>query len=93
MVLNLNLYTIDTGRLIRVNILNPGIGFVEFPQIFINSNTGVNANIIPVFNITRLTENEDGDVLPEIPQGTPLISVVDCVGIQASKKSLDIVPQ
>ena len=83
----------DTGRLIRVNILNPGIGFVEFPQIFINSNTGVNANIIPVFNITRLTENEDGDVLPEIPQGTPLISVVDCVGVQASKKSLDIVPQ
>lgn len=83
----------ETGRLIRVNILNPGIGFVEFPQIFINSNTGVNANIIPVFNITRLTENEDGDVLPEIPQGTPLISVVDCVGIQASKKSLENVPQ
>jgi hypothetical protein len=83
----------DTGRLIRVNILNPGIGFVEFPQIFINSNTGVNANIIPIFNITRLTENEDGDALPEIPQGTPLISVVDCVGIQETRKKLEIIPQ
>ena len=83
----------DTGRLIRVNILNPGIGFVEFPQIFINSNTGVNANIIPIFNITRLTENEDGDALPEIPQGTPLISVVDCVGIQETRKELEIIPQ
>jgi hypothetical protein len=83
----------DTGRLIRVNILNPGIGFVEFPQIFINSNTGVNANIIPIFNITRLTENEDGDVLPEIPQGTPLISVVDCVGIQETRKKLEIIPR
>ena len=83
----------DTGRLIRVNILNPGIGFVEFPRIFINSNTGVNANIIPIFNITRLNENEDGDVLPEIPQGTPLISVVDCVGIQESKKELEIIPR
>ena len=83
----------DTGRLIRVNILNPGIGFLEFPQIFINSNTGVNANIIPVFNIIRLTENGDGDVLPEIPQGTPLINVVDCVGVQPPKKEFDVVPQ
>lgn len=66
------------GRLVDVAVVNPGIGFTEIPKIYINSEQGVNAHMVPVFNIIRigdLPENQD-----VVPPGTPIISVVDCVG-------------
>ncbi len=68
----------DQGRLISVNIDKPGIGFTDFPEIFIESDSGFNAQIIPIFGVIRVGDlPEDQDIIPE---GTPLINVVDCVG-------------
>ncbi len=63
------------GQLTGVNVIKPGIGFTEFPTIVVNSNTGFNANMVPVFDIIRVNENPD-----EVPFGTSLIEVIDCVG-------------
>ena len=64
------------GKVTKVNILNPGLGFTDIPEIGIISNTGYNARFRPVFNIRRLSD-EDFETLPA---GTDIISVVDCVG-------------
>ena len=66
---------INDGQLVGGNVVQPGIGFTEIPRIVVNSNTGFNANAVPVFKVIRLDETPD-----EIPLGTPLIEVVDCVG-------------
>lgn len=66
------------GSLIRVDIVSPGIGFAEFPNIFIESNTGFNAQMIPKLCVERV-----GDLTEEDPNkydGKQIISVVDCVG-------------
>lgn len=63
------------GQLTGVNVVQSGIGFTEFPRIVVNSTTGFNANMVPVFKIIRVNETPD-----EVPLGTPLIEVIDCVG-------------
>lgn len=77
------------GRVNRVKVISPGIGFTELPKIRIYSDTGYNASLIPIFNVIRITE----EVLDQniVPPGTPIISVVDCVGIQPPKREFDIV--
>lgn len=64
----------DAGRLIKVAVDSPGIGFTERPNIYINSTTGINARMVPVFNVIRLSELEN------TPAGISIIDVVDCVG-------------
>ena len=66
---------ISGGQLVGGNVIQAGIGFTEIPEIIIDSSTGINANAVPVFKVIRLDENPD-----EIPLGTPLIEVIDCVG-------------
>lgn len=64
------------GRLTNVSVVNSGIGFSDFPEININSTTGINAQITPIFNIKRvgdLSQRQD-----TIPQGTAVIHVIDC---------------
>lgn len=66
------------GCLVSVNIEDKGIGFTDIPDIFIDSTTGINAVLIPIFEVIRvgdLQENED-----IIPEGVKLIEVIDCVG-------------
>jgi hypothetical protein len=68
----------DFGRLISVSIIKNGIGFTERPNIYIDSDTGINAIMAPVFDVIRvgdLPENQD-----IIPPGTEIINVIDCVG-------------
>lgn len=68
----------DVGRLTDVKVVNSGIGFTEFPRVFIESQLGINAVLVPVFKILRVGDlPEDQDI---VPLGTPIISVVDCVG-------------
>jgi hypothetical protein len=52
----------DNGKLVDVNIINPGLGFDRTPTIYINTITGVNASIIPVFNIITLEELENRNI-------------------------------
>ena len=66
---------ISNGQLTGVNVVQSGIGFTEFPKIVVNSNTGFNAQMVPVFKVIRVNETPD-----EVPLGTPLIEVIDCVG-------------
>lgn len=66
------------GKLQTVEIQNGGLGFDEIPNIFIRSETGINALIVPIFGVIRVGDlPEDQDI---IPPGTPIVSVVDCVG-------------
>jgi hypothetical protein len=64
------------GRIIDVNIINPGIGFTTIPTIKLNTNTGYNATLIPILSFKRVGEDDAFTV----PVGTQLIRVVDCVG-------------
>jgi hypothetical protein len=66
------------GSIIDINIIDNGEGFIEIPEIVINTESGYNANLIPILGVTRI-----GDVpeeLYKIPQGEKIIKVIDCVG-------------
>lgn len=65
----------DLGSLIKVNIIKSGQGFEEFPDIYIESDTGYNAKIVPVFNTIRVGDDQRVQDIP-----ATVISVVDCVG-------------
>ncbi len=81
----------DVGSLTDVKIERPGIGFTEYPRVFIDSEFGINAEIIPQFKITRVGDlAEDKDIIPTNEQ---IINVVDCVGKILPKTSFNIVPR
>jgi hypothetical protein len=66
------------GSIIDINIIDEGEGFTERPEIVINTESGYNANLIPILCVDRI-----GDVpeeLYKIPQGEKIIKVIDCVG-------------
>jgi hypothetical protein len=67
---------IDNGRIIKVNVINSGIGFDDFPQITTNSITGYNFSSRPIFRTRRLDEKQE----LIIPKDAEIISVIDCVG-------------
>lgn len=62
------------GSLTKVNLISSGQGFKEFPDIYIESDTGYNAKIIPIFNSRRVDE-EQIQILE-----SQVINVIDCVG-------------
>ena len=64
------------GSIIGVDVIKGGIGFKEDPDIYIQSNQGYNARLMPVFKVNRVGE----DIAPEAVAPTALVQVVDCVG-------------
>jgi len=72
------------GEIVKVNLISKGCGFVDLPEIVVESATGFNAIIKPILNVTRVINEQD---LLEVPPGIELISVVDCVGIIPPKKA------
>ena len=68
----LKIKTDDLGSVTGVDVINGGAGFNEDPDLYIESDTGYNAKIMPIFKPTRLED------LVEAPVG--VIQVVDCVG-------------
>jgi len=64
------------GNLESVKVISGGEGFKEFPTIYIESETGVNANIVPRFCIDRINKDEFREPAPQ----DSVLSVVDCVG-------------
>lgn len=80
----------SVGRLESVNVISPGLGFAEWPTIRVNSTQGINADMVPVFNVIRvgdLTEEDD-----RLPDDVQLISVVDCVGRVTRDSRGNIIP-
>jgi hypothetical protein len=65
----------ELGSLNRVDVVKPGIGFKEMPTIEIETETGYNASLLPVFRVNRIGDGLGTDVPP-----SQIISVVDCVG-------------
>ena len=61
------------GQIIRIVVTDCGSGFTELPEISINTETGFNAILKPIMKFHRPEEID-------VPQGTPVIQVVDCVG-------------
>jgi hypothetical protein len=80
----------DRGEIAQIKVINPGIGFIDLPEIIINSPRGYNAKLIPVLRVIPIADIPDPTV---IPSGTQLISVVDCVGKILPKDTFDIVPR
>jgi len=68
----------DFGKLIDVNVIDGGLGFKEMPKVIVKSKTGINARIVPVFDVIRLGEDVDESL--DVPAGTPIVKVIDCVG-------------
>jgi len=68
----LKIKTDDLGSVTGVDVINGGAGFNEDPDLYIESDTGYNAKIMPIFKPIRLED------LVEAPVG--VIQVVDCVG-------------
>ena len=67
------------GVLDSLKILKPGRGFVERPEIYIESETGYNAILNPILCVERIGDDTEGtiygdDILKSV------VSVVDCVG-------------
>jgi hypothetical protein len=67
----------ESGQVKQLVLTNPGIGFTEAPSIYIQSETGFNAGILPQFRVKRIGDDKGIN----IPAGTPLIKIVDCVGV------------
>lgn len=80
----------DRGEITQVKVVKPGIGFVDLPEIVINSPRGYNAKLIPVLKVIPIADIPDLEV---IPSGTQLVSIVDCVGKILPKTQFDIVPR
>ena len=64
------------GGIIGVDIIKGGIGFTEDPKVYIQSDTGYNAMMMPIFKVNRVGE----DIAPELVSPGSVIQVIDCVG-------------
>ena len=72
-------YECDTfGRIIKINIINPGVGFTQQPTIRMPSATGVNFEAIPLFEIER---DPVAALTGEVPLDK-LVQVTDLVGLK-----------
>jgi len=79
------------GTLEDVKIVSSGMGFTERPDIYIETKTGYNAKIIPIFCVDRIGDTPEEELIstpgggkttgsPASPVGEKIIHVVDCVG-------------
>lgn len=67
----------NVGALLGVNIVKGAEGFTDLPEIFIETETGYNAEMVPVFKVNRVGDNME-DLDPAL--GEKVISVINCVG-------------
>ena len=72
----LKIKTDPLGSVTAVDVINSGIGFSEDPNIYIKSDSGYNAKLMPVFKVNRVGQ----DIAPELVSPGESISVIDCVG-------------
>ena len=61
------------GGIRSIRVTDCGSGFTELPEISINTKTGYNAILKPIMKFHR-----PGEI--DVPKGTSVIQVVDCVG-------------
>ena len=61
------------GEIRRIVVTDCGSGFTELPEISINTETGYNAILKPIMKFHKPEEID-------VPKGTNVIQVIDCVG-------------
>jgi hypothetical protein len=66
------------GSLTSVEIVRTGVGYIEMPTIEIETETGYNASLLPVFKVNKLGNITEEETI--VPLQSQIISVVDCVG-------------
>lgn len=66
------------GSLEDVKIVSSGIGYTMSPEIYIETQTGYNAKILPVLCVNRVGDIPEDQAI--VPPGETIINVVDCVG-------------
>ena len=76
----------DNGEITEVELISGGCGYIDLPEIRTNSETGFNAQLIPVLRAVPVEQPEI-----EIEAGVRIINVVDCVGKIPPKTDFDIV--
>lgn len=62
------------GQVTGVEVIKPGLGFDDIPEIEVISDTGYNAEFSPIF---RVVDPQD---VATIPPTATVVQVVDCVG-------------
>ncbi len=72
------------GEIEEIIVRNPGVGFLDLPELIIESETGYNARLIPVLKVIPVNEIN--------VQFTPaqLVTVVDCVGKLPPTKTFNV---
>jgi hypothetical protein len=69
----------EFGKIVEVNVISKGCGFNDVPEITIETTTGINAVLVPVFSFRPVTGTSSDDTTqPDLD--TKVINVVDCVG-------------
>ena len=64
------------GSIIGVDVVKGGIGFNEDPDLYIQSDTGYNARLMPVFKVNRVGR----DIGEQLVSAGDVVQVIDCVG-------------
>ena len=72
----LKIKTDSLGSITGVDVINGGIGFTEDPNIYIDSDSGYNGKLMPIFKVNRVGE----DIAPDRVSSDGIIQVIDCVG-------------
>ncbi len=65
------------GQVVSVKVVRPGFGFTTRPNITIRSDSGINADFVPVFEIIRNPNALDLQI-----QQRKILTVIDIVGLQ-----------
>ena len=68
----------DIGSLMSVKITDGGQGFTDMPDVYLKSETGFNAVLLPKFCVERIAKDE---LVEYKPDQDKLVSIVDCVGV------------
>jgi hypothetical protein len=72
----LKIKTDSLGSITGVDVINGGIGFNKDPNIYIDSDSGYNGKLMPIFKVNRVGE----DIASERVSSDGIIQVIDCVG-------------
>ena len=64
------------GSITKVDVVKGCVGFTEDPKIYIESDSGYNCKLMPVFKVNRIGK----DTSPKLISAGGTIQVIDCVG-------------
>ena len=64
----------SNGTIDSINVEDGGSGFKDDPNIYIQSDSGYNAKLVPTFKVIRVDEDE------RVVSPADIIQVIDCVG-------------